>query len=170
MICGRQVSITPNGLGNVWLRMPSWLEPNPGHSHELVPVGPVRRRAAGASLQRFKNRFISKASFAERRYASARFCARMDSAFPFRVSLQSRQIRLALRVMSQKQTTASENAHFRWALPILLPEVPYTLPVDSFSISPDVVGSEIWTQEPPDIVDLVRTRDGFCRLEACPSR
>ena len=37
---------------------------------------------------------------------------------------------LALRTLRQNSTAASENAHLRWALPILAPEEPTTFPAD----------------------------------------
>jgi hypothetical protein len=93
--------------------------------------------AAGSSAPlpyRWQNVFVSQATLRLSMYETARasFWARMVQAFPVSCFLCKRARYVCAAGWSRRNNTAaSEKAHFRWALPLLAPEVPRRLPADS---------------------------------------
>jgi hypothetical protein len=64
--------------------------------------------------------------------ARASLAARIESALPLPCFFLSCSCRLWARGLARRNVVASSpKAHFRWALPIFLPEWPWILPADS---------------------------------------
>ena len=83
-----EVESQPMDSGMFWLRMAIVVEATyEGRPFELVPVGPVRRRAYPCrSISTVQESFHIKSLFPSKNVVNrsrASLCARMDSAFPF---------------------------------------------------------------------------------------